>query len=76
LGNHAVGFPLDGFDARISNRQVVIQLRSKQLSSPEIEASAVVPVDVLIMALTLPMDVDEDRVSAISAAVVSISLAN
>ena len=39
-----------------------------QAASPDIEASAVVSVDGLIMASALPADVEEDRVSAMSAA--------
>jgi predicted regulator of Ras-like GTPase activity (Roadblock/LC7/MglB family) len=43
-----------------------------QAASPEIEASAVVSVDGLIMASALPTDVEEDRVSAMSAAMLSL----
>jgi predicted regulator of Ras-like GTPase activity (Roadblock/LC7/MglB family) len=43
-----------------------------QVASPEIEASAVVSVDGLIMASALPADVEEDRVSAMSAAMLSL----
>jgi predicted regulator of Ras-like GTPase activity (Roadblock/LC7/MglB family) len=43
-----------------------------QAASPEIEASAVVSVDGLIMASALPEDVEEDRVSAMSAAMLSL----
>lgn len=52
--------------------QMVERLRSMQAASPDIEASAVVSVDGLIMASALPMDVEEDRVSAMSAAMLSL----
>ena len=48
------------------------QLRDLQSASPEIEASAVVSVDGLIMASALPDGVEEDRVSAMSAAMLSL----
>jgi predicted regulator of Ras-like GTPase activity (Roadblock/LC7/MglB family) len=43
-----------------------------QAASPEIIASAVVSVDGLIMASALPAEVEEDRVSAMSAAMLSL----
>ena len=52
--------------------QMVSRLRSMQAASPEIEASAVVSVDGLIMASSLPVEVEEDRVSAMSAAMLSL----
>lgn len=51
---------------------MVTRLREMQAASPDIEASAVVSVDGLIMASALPMDVEEDRVSAMSAAMLSL----
>jgi predicted regulator of Ras-like GTPase activity (Roadblock/LC7/MglB family) len=47
-------------------------LRELQASSPEIEASAVVSVDGLTIASALPQGVEEDRVSAMSAAMLSL----
>jgi len=47
-------------------------LRQMQAASPDIEASAVVSVDGLIMASALPAEVEEDRVSAMSAAMLSL----
>jgi predicted regulator of Ras-like GTPase activity (Roadblock/LC7/MglB family) len=47
-------------------------LKDLQVSSPDIEASAVVSVDGLTMASSLPADVEEDRVSAMSAAMLSL----
>ncbi|MFQ5946997.1 MAG: roadblock/LC7 domain-containing protein [Anaerolineae bacterium] len=48
------------------------RLRDLQASSPDIEASAVVSADGLIIASALPADVEEDRVSAMSAAMLSL----
>lgn len=53
-------------------QQLVNRLRDLQASSSDIEASAVVSVDGLIMASALPADVEEDRVSAMSAAMLSL----
>jgi predicted regulator of Ras-like GTPase activity (Roadblock/LC7/MglB family) len=51
---------------------MVDRLRDLQASSPDIEASAVVSVDGLTIASALPQDVEEDRVSAMSAAMLSL----
>jgi len=51
---------------------MVNRLRDMQAASPDIEASAVVSVDGLIMASALPQEVEEDRVSAMSAAMLSL----
>lgn len=51
---------------------MVERLRDLQASSPDVEASAVVSVDGLTMASALPGDVEEDRVSAMSAAMLSL----
>jgi hypothetical protein len=51
---------------------MVDRLRDLQASTTDIEASAVVSVDGLIMASALPADVEEDRVSAMSAAMLSL----
>lgn len=51
---------------------MVACLKDLQVSSPDIEASAVVSVDGLTMASSLPADVEEDRVSAMSAAMLSL----
>jgi predicted regulator of Ras-like GTPase activity (Roadblock/LC7/MglB family) len=47
-------------------------LKDLQASSADIEATAVVSVDGLIMASSLPADVEEDRVAAMSAAMLSL----
>ncbi len=52
--------------------KMVARLRAMQTASPEIEASALVSVDGLIMASALPTEVEEDRVSAMSAAMLSL----
>jgi predicted regulator of Ras-like GTPase activity (Roadblock/LC7/MglB family) len=52
--------------------KMVTRLRDMQAASPDIIASAVVSVDGLTMASALPGDVEEDRVSAMSAAMLSL----
>ena len=52
--------------------QMVARLKDLQATTADIEASAVVSVDGLIMASSLPADVEEDRVSAMSAAMLSL----
>src|SRR5689334_24899207 len=54
------------------SQQMVERLRAMQAASTDIEASAVVSVDGLIMASALPAGVEEDRVSAMSAAMLSL----
>jgi len=51
---------------------IVARLRDMQASSPDIEASAVVSVDGLTIAAALPQGVEEDRVAAMSAAMLSL----
>ena len=51
---------------------MVDRLRDLQASSPDVEASAIISVDGLTMASALPSDVEEDRVSAMSAAMLSL----
>ena len=53
-------------------QQMVERLRDLQASSPDIEASAIVSVDGLSIASALPQNVEEDRVSAMSAAMLSL----
>jgi predicted regulator of Ras-like GTPase activity (Roadblock/LC7/MglB family) len=52
--------------------RMVDELRNLQFNSSDIEASAVVSVDGLIMASALPSGIEEDRVSAMSAAMLSL----
>jgi len=58
--------------AKSRTDQMVERLRDLQASTPDIEASAIVSVDGLIMASSLPAGVEEDRVSAMSAAMLSL----
>ncbi|MCJ7585218.1 MAG: roadblock/LC7 domain-containing protein, partial [Anaerolineales bacterium] len=62
-------------EAALTNNRtqlMVDRLRELQASSPDIEASAVVSVDGLSIASALPQGVEEDRVSAMSAAMLSL----
>jgi predicted regulator of Ras-like GTPase activity (Roadblock/LC7/MglB family) len=52
--------------------RMVDRLRDLQAGTPDIEGSAVVSVDGLMMASALPSDVEEDRVAAMSAAMLSL----
>jgi len=58
--------------AKSRSDQMVDRLRNMQAAAPDIEASAVVSVDGLIMASALQQGVEEDRVSAMSAAMLSL----
>ena len=58
--------------ARSRTELMVDRLRELQGTTPEVEASAVVSVDGLIMASSLPAGIEEDRVSAMSAAMLSL----
>lgn len=51
---------------------LVKTLKDLQSSTPDIEASALVSVDGLMIASALPQDVEEDRVAAMSAAMLSL----
>ncbi len=58
--------------SKTRNQLMVDRLRDLQASSPDIEASAIVSVDGLTIASALPTGVEEDRVSAMSAAMLSL----
>jgi len=58
--------------AKSRSELMVDRLRDLQASTSDVEASAVVSVDGLIMASALPARVEEDRVSAMSAAMLSL----
>jgi predicted regulator of Ras-like GTPase activity (Roadblock/LC7/MglB family) len=58
--------------AKSRTELMVDRLRDLQVSTPDVEASAVVSVDGLIMASALPSGVEEDRVAAMSAAMLSL----
>jgi uncharacterized protein len=52
--------------------RLVRRLRDLQASAPDVEATAVVSVDGLTIASSLPAGVEEDRVAAMSAAMISL----
>ncbi len=59
-------------DQKSRAERMVNRLRDFRSSSPDVEASAVVSADGLIVASDLPSGVEEDRVSAMSAAMLSL----
>ncbi|RLC99748.1 MAG: hypothetical protein DRI77_02045 [Chloroflexi bacterium] len=52
--------------------RLVRRLQELQMNTPDVEATAVVSVDGLTMASSLPAGIEEDRVSAMSAAMLSL----
>ncbi len=52
--------------------QMVERLRDLQVNTEAVEAAAIVSVDGLSMASSMPADVEEDRVAAMSAAMLSL----
>lgn len=58
--------------AKSRTEQLVERLRDLQASSPDVEAAAIVSVDGLSMASVMPSNIEEDRVSAMSAAMLSL----
>jgi uncharacterized protein len=58
--------------AKSRTEQLVERLRDLQASSGDVEAAAIVSVDGLSIASSLPAGVEEDRVSAMSAAMLSL----
>ena len=52
--------------------RLVRRLQDMQVNTPDVEATAVVSVDGLTIASSLPAGVEEDRVSAMSAAMLSL----
>lgn len=57
---------------RNTHDQMVERLKDLQANTPDVEASAVVSVDGLTIAAALPGNVEEDRVAAMSAAMLSL----
>ena len=55
-----------------STEQMVSRLQQMQATSNDIEASAIVSVNGLIIASALPNEIEEDRISAMSAAMLSL----
>ena len=58
--------------SRSRNERMIERLRELQVSSPDVEAAAIISVDGLPIATSLPQGVEEDRVSAMSAAMLSL----
>ncbi len=58
--------------SRSRNERMTERLRELQISSPDVEAAAIISVDGLPIATSLPQGVEEDRVSAMSAAMLSL----
>ena len=58
--------------AKSRSEQMADRLRELQASSPDIEASAIVSIDGLSIASAMPRNVEEERVSAMSAAMLSL----
>jgi predicted regulator of Ras-like GTPase activity (Roadblock/LC7/MglB family) len=57
---------------RSRTERLVRRLQELQMNTPDVEATAIVSVDGLTMASSLPAGVEEDRVSAMSAAMLSL----
>jgi len=58
--------------AKSRTELMVDRLRDLQVTTPEVEASAIVSVDGLTIASAMPASIEEDRVSAMSAAMLSL----
>ena len=58
--------------AKSRTEQLVERLRDLQASSGDVEAAAIVSVDGLSIASSMPGGIEEDRVSAMSAAMLSL----
>lgn len=58
--------------AKTKTEALTSLLKGLEATTPDIEASAVVSVDGLMIASALPRDVEEDRVAAMSAAMLSL----
>lgn len=54
------------------SERMIERLRELQVNSPDVEAAAIVSVDGLPIAASLPRSVEEDRVAAMSAAMHSL----
>lgn len=54
------------------NERMMDELRTLRRNSPDVEASAIVSADGLTIASDLPSGIEEDRVSAMSAAMLSL----
>jgi predicted regulator of Ras-like GTPase activity (Roadblock/LC7/MglB family) len=72
LRAHLVFRTVEASVSKTRSDQMIARLRDLGASSPDVEASAVVSVDGLTMASALPAQVEEDRVAAMSAAMLSL----
>lgn len=59
-------------EQRLRSEKLVTRLRDLRSSIPDVEASAVVSADGLIIASDLPASLEEDRIAAMSAAMLSL----
>lgn len=59
-------------EPKTRSQRMIDRLVDMRTSSPDIESSAVVSIDGLIMASDLPQTTEEDRVAAMSAAMLSL----
>ena len=66
------GFEVDTMAKKSKVQELTDLLKDLEGTTPDIEASAVVSVDGLMIASALPQDVEEDRVAAMSAAMLSL----
>ena len=57
---------------RYDKQALCARMATLQQNLPEVEAAAVISVDGLIMASALPQNISEDRISAMSAAMLSL----
>lgn len=69
--------PLEGIEIKedvMANRseQIQLVLRALVANTPDVEGAAVVSVDGLVLSSVLPAGTDEDRVSAMAAALLSL----
>ncbi len=58
--------------AQSKKERLTQALKELEATTPDVEASAIVSVDGLMIASSLPQDVEEDRVAAMSAAMLSL----
>src|SRR5512145_1303853 len=72
IANRSVLKGVPSVTTKSRTEQLLERLRDLQASSGDVEAAAIVSVDGLSMASSLPGHIEEDRVSAMSAAMVSL----
>jgi len=77
LNNYIYGrcsneYEVDKMAPKSRTEELTNLLKDLEATTPDIEASAIVSVDGLMIASALPRDVEEDRVAAMSAAMLSL----